>query len=133
VAHLPVTELPASQTRGMKGEAFRAHSHLSERSESSKGVSRHMKGVTVQVAHLPATELPASRTRRIKGEALRAHSHLSERSESSQGVSRRIKGVTEQAALYASLQPCTVQPRTLPARTINRRLGCTPSNSTLLI
>jgi hypothetical protein len=83
-------------------------------------------------AHLPVTELPASRSCGIKGEAFRAHSHLSERSESSQGVSSHIKGVTVQAALCASLQPCTAQPRTLPARTINRRLGCCPGNSTSL-
>jgi len=83
--------------------------------------------------HLTVTELPASRTRGMKGEAFRAHSHLSERSESSQGLSSCIKGVTVQAALCASLQPCTGQPRTLPARTINRTLGCAPGNSTLLI
>lgn len=55
--HLPVAELPASQTHGIKGEAFRAHSHLSERSESSKGVSRHIKGVTVRAA-LCASQQP---------------------------------------------------------------------------
>jgi hypothetical protein len=84
-------------------------------------------------AHLPVAEPLASRTCRIKGESFRAHSHLSERSESSKGVSRRIKGVRVQVALCASLQPCTVQPRTLPARTINCRLGCTPGDRTLLI
>jgi hypothetical protein len=47
--HLPVTELPAARTRGIKGEAVRTHIHLSERSESSQGVSSRIKGVTVQV------------------------------------------------------------------------------------
>lgn len=82
--------------------------------------------------HLPVAELPASQTHGIKGEAFRAHSHLSERSESSKGVSRHIKGVTVWAAPCESLQPYIVQPRTLPARTINSRLGCTPGNNTLL-
>ena len=82
---------------------------------------------------LPVTELPASRTRGIKGEAFRAHGHLFKRSESYQRVSSSIKGVTVQAALCASLQPCTVQPPTLPARNVNRRLGCAAGNSTLLI
>jgi hypothetical protein len=84
-------------------------------------------------ALLPVAELPASRTCGIKGEAFRAHGHLSERSESSQGVSSHIKGVTVQAALCASLLLCNVRPGTLPARTINHRLGCAPDNSTSLI